>query len=74
MHYFSQRGRGLLASFVLCLVSGTLLAQQQPYDIFPEAKPPFYRIRYEASTKPGELIFPASYTLWIPPGVQRLRG
>ena len=74
MHYFSQRGRGLLASFVLCLVSGTLLAQQQPYDIFPEAKPPFYRIRYEASTKPGELIFPVSYTLWIPPGVQRLRG
>jgi hypothetical protein len=50
------------------------LAQQPPYDVFPEAEPPFYRVRYEASTKPGELVFPVNYTIWIPPGVKSLRG
>lgn len=50
------------------------LAQNAPYDVFPEAKPPYYRVRYEASKQPGELIFPVQYTIWIPPGVETLRG
>ena len=50
------------------------VAQQPPYDVFPPADPPYYRVRYEASTQPGELIFPVNYTIWIPSGVKQLRG
>jgi pimeloyl-ACP methyl ester carboxylesterase len=56
------------------LLTGALLAQQPPYDVFPPAEAPYYRVRYEASTQPGELIFPVNYTVWIPPGVKTLRG
>jgi len=52
----------------------SLHAQQPPYDVFPQAEPPYYRVRYGASTKPGELAFPVNYTLWIPPGVKSVRG
>lgn len=51
-----------------------LSAQVAPYDVFPPANPPYYRVRYEASTTPGELIFPVNYTIWIPPGTPALRG
>lgn len=59
---------------LLVVVSATALAQQPPYDVFPPAVPPYYRVRYGASTQPGELIFPVNYTIWIPPGVKSLRG
>ncbi|MFO0867708.1 MAG: hypothetical protein U0935_02060 [Pirellulales bacterium] len=60
---------------VVCLLGDALaVAQQPPYDVFPPADPPYYRVRYEASTQPGELIYAVNYTLWIPPGVQELRG
>jgi len=49
-------------------------AQKAPYDVFPLAAPPYYRVRYEASDKPGELIYGVNYTVWIPPGVTTLRG
>ena len=55
-------------------ISPQVLAQQPPYDVFPAATPPVYRVRYEASTEPGELIFPVSYTIWIPPATEHLRG
>lgn len=58
----------------LSALSATAFAQQPPYDVFPPADPPYYRVRYEASTEPGELIFPVNYTIWIPPGVRELRG
>jgi pimeloyl-ACP methyl ester carboxylesterase len=61
----------LLATAVL---ASPLPAQVAPYDVFPPANPPYYRVRYEASTKPGELIFPVNYTIWIPPGAQAVRG
>lgn len=38
------------------------------------ADPPYYRVRYEGSTVAGELTYAASYTLWLPSGVARLRG
>ncbi|MBI2477292.1 MAG: hypothetical protein HYV60_01165, partial [Planctomycetia bacterium] len=38
------------------------------------ADPPYYRVRYEASTQPGELVYPVNYTIWIPQGVKQLRG
>lgn len=51
-----------------------LSAQQPPYDVFPPADPPCFRVRYEASARPGELVFPVNYTIWIPPGIRELRG
>ena len=51
-----------------------LLAQEPPYDLFPDADPPFYRVRYEASQTAGELIFAVNYTIWIPEDVETLRG
>ncbi len=55
-------------------VTTVIHAQQSPYDVFPAAEPPYYRIRYEASDKPGELIFPVKYTIWVPSEVETLRG
>ena len=49
-------------------------SQNAPYDVFPPAEAPYYRVRYEASTTAGELIFPVNYTAWVPPGVAELRG
>jgi hypothetical protein len=51
-----------------------LHAPQPPYDVFPPAEPPYYRVCYAASAKPGELIFGVNYTLWIPKNVKTLRG
>ena len=62
-------------SVILLIALPTLLwAQNPPYDVFPAADPPYYRVRYEASEQPGELSFPVNYTVWIPPGVKILRG
>lgn len=49
-------------------------AQSPPYDVFPDADPPFYRVRYEGSQEPGQLPYGVNYTIWIPPGVDSLRG
>ena len=59
---------------ILLAIAAPLSAQQPPYDVFPPADAPYFRVRYEGSTQPGELIFPANYTVWIPPGVKTLRG
>lgn len=62
-----------LAAF-LAVVPFAASAQEAPYDDPPPVEPPYYRVRYEASDKPGELIFPVQYTVWIPDGVATLRG
>ncbi len=61
---------------IYLLVAGVsgLLAQKPPYDVFPPAEPPYYRVRYEASTNKGELPYAVNFTIWIPPGVKMLRG
>jgi hypothetical protein len=53
---------------VCALVTGIsdLHAQKPPYDVFPAADPPYYRVLYEASDKPGELAYAVNYTVWIP--------
>ena len=56
------------------VLTGVLSAQQAPYDVFPPAEAPYYRVRYEAGTQPGELIYGVNYTVWVPPGVGKLRG
>jgi len=64
-----------LSITILLLAAATdLHAQAKPYDVFPPAAPPYYRVRYEASTKKGELVYPVNYTIWIPKDVKTLRG
>jgi pimeloyl-ACP methyl ester carboxylesterase len=65
-----------IRTILICLLvlTGNLAAQKPPYDKPPAVKPPYHRVRYEASTKPGDLIFPVQYTVWIPVGVKTLRG
>lgn len=65
---------GCCLLILFCGQPVSLMAQQPPYDVFPAADPPYYRVRYEASTQPGELSFSVNYTVWIPPGVKTLRG
>ncbi|XZE19870.1 hypothetical protein SH449x_005200 [Pirellulaceae bacterium SH449] len=62
-----------LLLLLLC-VSQFAIAQQPPYDVFPTAEPPYYRVRYDAGTENGDLIYPVHYTIWIPPDVAQLRG
>ncbi len=64
----------VLCQLLFLVLASSLAAQQPPYDVFPAAEPPYYRVRYEASSQPGELAYPVNYTLWIPPGVGNLRG
>lgn len=67
----------LLGSFAIlwALNAATdLHAQRPPYDVFPPADPPYYRVRYEAGAQKGELVYPVNYTIWIPKGVKSLRG
>ena len=59
---------------VLFAITTALLAQQPPYNAFPDARPPYYRVRFEATGSPDGLIFPVNYTLWTPPGIKILRG
>ena len=59
---------------LLTLIPLLAAAQQAPYDQAPAVEAPYYRVRYDASTKPGELIFPVQYTVWIPAGTKALRG
>jgi pimeloyl-ACP methyl ester carboxylesterase len=63
-----------IVCFLLVAGLSDLHAQNPPYDVFPTADPPHYRVRYDASNKPGELIYPVNYTIWIPPGVKMIRG
>jgi len=60
--------------FALLALAHIASAQAPPYDVFPDAEPPYFRVRYEASSTPGELSMPVNYTVWIPPGVETLRG
>ena len=64
----------LRIAMLLTLLPAITSAQQRPYDVFPATSAPYYRVRYEASTEAGELVYPVSYTVWIPENVQTLRG
>src|SRR5690606_727289 len=64
----------LTAAVVVWMLPGVTLAQSNPYDVFPAAEPPYYRVRYEASTASGKLGYAVYYPIWIPPGVRILRG
>ncbi len=66
--------RTLLLFLTLLSTLTLALAPVAPYDQAPPVAPPYYRVRYEASTKAGELIYPVQYTVWIPQGARALRG
>lgn len=66
--------RFLVISVLLLVIPIDAFAQKPPYDVFPPAEPPYYRVRYEASTDKGELPYAVNYTIWIPPTVKVLRG
>jgi pimeloyl-ACP methyl ester carboxylesterase len=70
----TQTKSTLLTTLLLISIAHEIYAQKAPYDVFPPAEAPYYRVRYEASTNPGELIFPVNYTIWIPKDVKVLRG
>jgi pimeloyl-ACP methyl ester carboxylesterase len=60
----------------VCLSLGlaeSTAAQAPPYDAPPPVAPPYYRVRYEASSSEGALAFPVQYTVWIPKDVKTLR-
>jgi len=65
-----------MRQFFLCFVVlvGSVSAQEPAYVNPLTAEPPYYRVRYEGSTQPGELVFPVSFTVWVPPQVKTLRG
>lgn len=63
-----------ISFFCLLFLASPVVAQQPPYDKPLPVEPPYYRVRYDASTQPAELIYPVSYTIWIPPGLKTLRG
>ena len=67
---------GMIIRYLLSFLTipFALFGQKPPYDAYPEAEPPYYRVRYEASDKPGELTFPVKYAVWIPKEVKTLRG
>src|SRR5262245_12672360 len=69
-------GRTIVLGFAVALgaIAAPAVAQQPPYDIFPVAESPYYRVRYEGSTQPGELKFAVNYTVWVPSEVKTLRG
>ena len=61
-------------AFLLFALSGAASAQQPPYDVFPPAESPYFRVRYDGSQKEGELVYASNYTIWVPPGAKTLRG
>jgi hypothetical protein len=77
---FPRTRLSLCHAVALLIASPTVvLAQKPPYDVFPPAQPPYYRVRFEAATQPnktqpGGLIFAVNYTIWIPENVKLLRG
>lgn len=63
-----------LLALLFVLMASVAVAQEPPYVNPLPADPPYYRVRYEASAKPGELVYPVSFTVWIPPQAKTLRG
>ncbi len=59
------------ATLALCFAA---VASIVAADLPPTVAPPYYAVNYEASDKAGELAMPVTYTIWIPPDVETLRG
>ncbi len=64
----------LLALCAFAAVRADDAPPKPPYDKFPAADAPYYRVRYAPSAKADELAYGANFTLWVPPGLKHLRG
>ena len=63
-----------IAFLLLTALPAGVWAQLPQYvDTLP-VDPPYYRVRYAGSETPGELIYASGFRVWIPPGVETLRG
>jgi len=70
-----RQSRIFLAALLLVPLAAISAADApKPYDVYPPAEAPYYRMRYEASKNQGELPYGVNYTLWVPKGVKVLRG
>ena len=86
MHFFCEiRLASVFFALIGCVFCSDGRGQNPPYDVFPEAVPPVYRIRYQAPERPSdstnvdaaksqELEFAVNFTIWIPPNAEKLRG
>lgn len=67
-------------AFLFALLASNVLIAQPPSVIpppkveLPEVAPPYYRLRYAPSEEAGKLVYGVSYTIWIPSGVDKIRG
>lgn len=59
---------------LVLLVAAAAVAATAATEPPPPVTPPYYAVSYPASTQPGELAMPVTYTMWIPEGVKELRG
>ena len=59
---------------ILTSAATAFAADAGPYETFPPAAPPYYRVRYPASNVAGELPYAVNCTVWIPPSAKALRG
>ena len=69
----------LTALVLLCHLAAAATAQPPsvipaPKVELPEVAPPLFRVRYAPSEEAGKLCYGVSYTVWIPSGVEKLRG
>ncbi len=69
--HFTKEGYDKLAREVANAITAAI---SNPYNNPPPVEPPYFRVRYEASSQSGELAFPVAYTVWIPPEVKTLRA
>jgi pimeloyl-ACP methyl ester carboxylesterase len=61
-------------ALLLFVLLSSVAAEPSPYEVFPPAEGPYFRVRYPAATTAGELVYGVNYTIWIPPAVATLRG
>lgn len=66
--------RGSMSLRLTLVLTSLFMLEARGQDLPPPAAPPYYRVHYDASTQPGELVFAVTYTVWIPPEVKTLRG
>ncbi len=64
----TQEGHFVKACFLVCLLAAVLA----PAAV--DAAGTSHQVHYDASDKPGELVFAVDYYLWIPDDAAALRG
>jgi hypothetical protein len=63
-----------IVAITIFLLQDSAFAQDSTYQNAIDVAPPYYRIRYEASITPGQLVYPVTFTAWVPSAVKTLRG